>query len=159
MRISEQSQLLSKKEIWVLLLIPGICHFLFPGIWIDFFLLALFYISIRCNVQPYFYFIFIWGIIYFATTFDNPGREIFALGVIWYFLSSFKFETDITKIVSCVVGCIIYVVVKFCINFEGCVWSIPVTIIFAIYFILIHTVISLIMVSMNNAFKSKLPIA
>lgn len=137
-------------------MIPGLCHILFPGAWIDFFLLALFYVSFRTNVLPYFFLIFIWSIIYSAITFDDAGKEILALGVTWYFLASFRFETDISKIVSVLVGCVIYTFAKFCIYFKGCSWG-PFTLVFGILFVLIHTGISVVFISlMYNFSRNKL---
>ncbi|MCX7705599.1 MAG: hypothetical protein N2115_04995 [bacterium] len=133
---------MNKKEVWLLIIVPGLCHFLFHGMWVDFFLLALFYISFRTKVFPYFYFVFIWGILYSIATIDDPGREILALGTTWYFLASFRFETDISKFISATAGSVIYAITKFCIGFGGCVWNIPVTIVFIIYFVLIHTAIT-----------------
>lgn len=148
---------MSKKEILFILIIPGLFHILFPGIWIDFFLLSLFYVSFRTKILPYFFLVFIWGIIYSVATFDDPGKEIFALGVTWYFLASFRFDTDISKFISTIAGCIIYIFTKFCIFFNGYVWNVSVTVIFAIYFVLIHTVISMLFILLiYNFSKNKL---
>lgn len=146
MKISEQSQLLSKREILLLLIVPWICQKLFSGIMIDFFLLSLFYISFRTHVLPYFFMVFFWSIIYSIATLDNPGSELLALGGVWYFLSSFRFNTDLTKFISAFLGSIIYTMMKFCIGSMGSTWSISMTIVFSVFFIITHTLFSLMII-------------
>ncbi|MCM8764559.1 MAG: hypothetical protein NC830_04275 [Candidatus Omnitrophica bacterium] len=130
----------------MLLIVPGLCQFMFPGIWIDFFLIALFYISFKSKIFPFFFLVFLWSIIYSIITLDNPAKEILALGVVWYLLSSFEPNTDIARFLLVVAGCCIYVTVKFCISSMGCTWDIPVTISFAVLFTIIHTMICLIII-------------
>ncbi|MCM8764935.1 MAG: hypothetical protein NC830_06230, partial [Candidatus Omnitrophica bacterium] len=114
----------------MVLIVPCICQVLFPGIWIDFFLIALFYVSFKSKVSPFFFMVFLWSIMYSTTTFDNPGNEILALGGVWYLLSSFEFNTDIARLFSVIAGCCIYVIMKFCVGSMGCTWHLPVTISF-----------------------------
>ncbi len=130
---------------------------MFPAIWIDFFLLALFYASFRIQTFSIFFMVILWSIIYWYITFDNPGREVLALGTVWYMLSSFRFDTDIARLISACAGSCIYVIMKFCVFSAGCTWDIPVTLILAIYFVIIHTLICFIMIIIrHNLFREKL---
>jgi hypothetical protein len=157
MKTSQQLHLLSKKEFWVLLLLPSVCQFFLRNCWIDFFLLALFYISFRSNTFPFFFMVVLWSIIYGAITLDNSGKEMMALGLVWYFLSSFKIDTDLKKLISATIGCCLYIIMKFCVGSMGCVWSLPMTLMFATYFILLHVSICFLLLILRYQFvKGKL---
>ncbi|MGB9641774.1 MAG: hypothetical protein ACPL3Q_01060 [Candidatus Ratteibacteria bacterium] len=137
---------MNNREFWLLLILPSVCQVLLPHLWIDFFLLGLFYVAFNKKVFPFFLMVFLWSIIYSITTTDNPGGEMLALGTVWYMFSSFKIDTDIKRIVSAVIGCFLYLIVKFCLISGGCIWNIPMTIVFSVWFILIHTTICFIFI-------------
>ncbi|MCM8822927.1 MAG: hypothetical protein NC831_09045 [Candidatus Omnitrophica bacterium] len=142
--------MLNSGETWLLLIVPGLCQFIFPGIWIDFFLIALFYVSFKRKIFPFFFMVFLWSIIYSIITLDSPGKEMLTLGAVWYLLASFEFNTDIARSFLVVAGCCVYVTMKFCITSMGCTWDIPVTISFAAIFTMIHTMICLIIIFVKN---------
>ena len=149
MKTSIQSHWLNNKEFWLLVIIPSVCQFLLSHLWIDFFLLTMFYVAFNKKVFPFFLMVFLWSIIYSITTGDNPGGEMLALGTVWYIFSSFKIDTDIKRIASAVMGCFLYLIVKFCLISGGCVWNIPMTMVFSLWFILIHVIICFIFIGVR----------
>ncbi len=139
MRISEQSQSLSRFEVFLLLFTPAIMQFLFSGLPFDFFLIGLFYIFLKNKLASFFFVPFFWGIIYYLFTYDNPGTEVIALGTVWYLLVSFRFESGLSKIIAVFSCSFLYVFMKLCIIPGGCVWNIFGMLAFTIFFSVLHT--------------------
>jgi len=150
---------LNSREFWLLLIIPSVCQFLLPHLWIDCFLLVLFYVAFTKKIFPFFLMVFLWSIIFSIITGDNPGSEMLALGTIWYLFSSFKIDTDITRIVSAAISCLLYLIVKFCLVSGGCIWNISMMILFSFWFIMLHMAICFIFIIMRyNLLKGYLSV-
>ncbi len=159
MKTSKQQFLLNRKEFLTFLLVPSILQFLFPHMWVDFFLLTIFYLAFTERLFVYFFMIFFWGIIYSSVTLENIGAEIIALGLVWYFYVSFWENSNlISNLVNIIIGCLLYLVVKLCISPAGCAWNPSMIVFFSVYFVLISVVISLILfVIRDNFVRRQIP--
>lgn len=135
------------------LIVPSVFQFLFPHIWIDFFLLTVFYLAFTDRLFSYFFMIFLWGIIYSATTLENTGTEIIALGLVWYFYVSFGTGTNrMISLTSVAMGCLLYLVVKVCANPMGCMWNLSMMVVFSICFVSVSTSICWIFLAIKSSF-------
>ena len=156
MKTLKQQSSLSKKDILYFLIVPSILQFLFPHVWIDFFLLAIFYMAFTDRIFPYFFMIFLWGIIYSVITSENIGSEIIALTVVWYFYASFEEPDNFSLTIgSIATACLLYLIVKLCLSPLGCVWNIAMVIFFSLYFIAINVIIWLILMAGRRMFIMK----
>lgn len=156
MKTSQQRSSLNKKDILLFLVVPSVFQFLFPHIWIDFFLLTVFYLAFTGRLFPYFFMIFLWGIIYSSATLENTGTEIIALGLAWYFYVSFGTGTNrMINLTSVAMGCLLYLVVKLCANPMGCMWNLSMMVFFSVCFISISTSICWILLVIRSSLISK----
>ncbi|MCL5409123.1 MAG: hypothetical protein M1135_03820 [Candidatus Omnitrophica bacterium] len=152
------SLLLKDKKFLLLIFLPAILQAIFPKLWIDPFLIALFYISWENTdktIFSSFILIIIWSIIKYYIIGENIGIEMLSLIFVWYYLNYFNFKISrISKIINIIIGNFIFVFITIFIpNIKG-LWSVPMFFKFFIYFTCINLIFCWIIWNLKNFIKT-----
>lgn len=149
--------LLKSKKLLLLILLPSICQVIFPKLWIDPFLIALFYIAWDEKIiYPSFILIVIWSIIKHYIIGENIGIEMFSLIFVWYYLNHFNFKTRTEKIFSIIIGSFIFIFISiFGPNIKG-IWNTAMFFKFFAYFTCLNLVFCWMTWSIKNIIMSNI---
>lgn len=142
--------LLKSRRILLLILLPSIFLAIFPKLWVDPFLIGLFYIAWETMVFPAFILIVIWSIIKYYLVGQNIGVEMLSLMFVWYYLNFFNFETKSRKVFSVITGSFIFIFINIFVPDIKGIWSVPMFFGFFVYFTCINLVFCWVIWSIKN---------